>query len=368
MRFFRHIENEKDLFYKQPDEFSKNLDRDTLSYCLGATLYMDGLRKDLMKDVEVTHATSVVICLEDAISSHKVQAAEDNVMTFLSQLDAKYGESGTALQLPLLFLRIRSVEQLDRFLNSGLVQGLTGFVFPKFGSDNGDEYFSRLHRYNLNSPNRLYGMPIIETAKVISLTSRTEELMKISTLLNAYRELVLNIRIGGTDFSGIYGLRRDQAHTIYDLAVIQHCISDIINLFKFEDYVISAPVNEFFHFQGDLEDYGFYKELLLDRMNGLIGKTVIHPKQVDIVNSLMAVSREDYHDARSIIASTEDGVIRSLYKNKMNEVKPHTKWARHILKLSRIAGVLNHGKDYRDLLSSSSSLSSSGSFENIIDY
>lgn len=369
MKFFKYIENEKELFYKAPAEFNLYSDKKTLSYSLGATLYMDSLRKNLLKDIEKTTATSVVICLEDAISSDKVEIAEINVMRFLEQLNTLIAINPDSINnFPLIFLRIRSFPQFKSFLYNSNLSNIIGFVFPKFDIETGIAYFEELRSFNNNNSKKLYGMPIIETKSVIHKETRTNELIKIIASLEAFKDLVLNIRIGGTDFSGIYGLRRDKFHTIYDLSIINDCITDIINLFKIEDYVISAPVNEYFRFDERFENYGLYKELLLDKMNGLTGKTVIHPKQVDIVNALMVISKEDYLDARSILASSDDGVIRSLYNNKMNEVKPHTKWARHIMELSRIIGVFNNGKSYKDLLSLSNSDSSSEPFENIIDY
>lgn len=369
MKFFKYIECDKDLFYKPPTEFNILSDKRTLSYCLGATLYMSSLRGSLLQDLLKTDSTSVVICLEDAISSTKVAAAELNVIQLFEQLDTISKLNVEFLQkLPLIFLRIRSFTQFKRLLSNTNFIGLCGFVFPKFTSESGASYFSELQAYNNNFHRKFYGMPIIETQNVIDKQTRLNELIAIKNALEPYKQLVLNIRIGGTDFSGIYGLRRDKFHTIYDLAVIKDCISDIINIFKLEDYVISAPVNEYYHFEAPLEDYGFYKEILLDKMNGLIGKTAIHPTQIELVNSLMVVSKEEYLDAKAILSSSEDGVIRSLYRNKMNEIRPHTKWARNIMELSRITGVYNHGKDYRNLLSLSKNCTSRESFENIVDY
>ena len=56
------------------------------------------------------------------------------------------------------------------------------------------------------------------------------------------------MRIGATDFSSIYGIRRNIDSTIYDISVLRECIARIINVFgKAEDeYVISGPVWEFF--------------------------------------------------------------------------------------------------------------------------
>ena len=144
-------------------------------------------------------------------------------------------------------------------------------------------------------------MPILETPSIIHKETRIEELTRVKHILDSYKEYVLNIRIGGTDFSGLYSLRRGKDFTIYDLSVIKDCISDIINVFKRDDYVISGVVYEYYSNVLDFNNNILIKETLLDKANGLTGKTVIHPTQVNVVNSLMVVSKEDYTDAVNII-------------------------------------------------------------------
>lgn len=369
MKYFDFIDNKKDIFYRPPMEFNKFTSKDVLSHSLGATLYMSGLRQDLINDIQSTTASSVVICLEDAVSCDDLQVAERNVLGFFKNLENICNSTpGFLYNLPLIFLRVRNYKQFEMFLNTSNLQGLCGFIFPKFDCLQGEKYFSSLKKYNFEHNQLLYGLPILESAKIIQKEFRFEELLAIKKLLDSYRELVLNIRIGGTDFSGIYGLRRDKNHTIYDLAVIRDCIGDIINIFKIDNYVISAPVNEYFDFKNDFENSSLVKEVLLDKVNGLVGKTVIHPNQVDVVNSLMVITKEDYLDAKAILTSSGDGVIKSIYRNKMNEVKPHLIWAKHIMRLAKILGVLNHGKDYRDLLALTNNSTYRQELENINEY
>ena len=80
---------------------------------------------------------------------------------------------------------------------------LTGFVFPKFYSCNGHDYFRCLERVNHQVDACLYGMPILEGKTIAPLETRVDELRQIKNLLEPYRKLILNIRVGGTDFSSI---------------------------------------------------------------------------------------------------------------------------------------------------------------------
>ena len=83
------------------------------------------------------------------------------------------------------------------------------------------------------------------------------------------------------------------------------------------------------------------REVLLDRANGLHGKTVIHPTHVTIVNALHAVSREEHDDALTVLmARGRGGALASSSHNKMNEVGPHELWAAQLLARARAYGVL----------------------------
>ena len=258
---------------------------------------------------------------------------------------------------------------------------LTGYVFPKFLPDTGKEYLDILEKNNSSSL-ILYGMPILESAEIIFKETRLETLVAIKSLLDTYSRYILNVRIGATDFCGLFGIRRKADTTIYDVAIIQDCLSDILNIFNRKDhgYVISGPVWEFFskdsrilkpllrmtpfqerygkvglQFRNQmLNEYidGLINEVLLDKMNGLMGKTIIHPTHITPVHSLYVVTHEEYLDALTIINNIEGklGVIKSVYENKMNEVKPHFYWAKRILMRAKLFGVFNELQDFTSLI------------------
>lgn len=338
--------------------------------------------------------TTVILDLEDAIGDQQVGQAEQSLAQQLFQL-LSYVRTGmmSEQQLPLLFVRVRSVEQLERLLN-GLGEPLsllTGFVLPKFSSDNGRAYFALIAEYNRsmhtgagneNNMPVLYGLPILESSKIIYRESRWKELLSIKEILDEYQEYVLNVRIGATDFSSLYGLRRSPDITIYEIAVIRDCIADIINLFGRvgSNYVISGPVWEYFShrervfkpqlrvspfedalgkpgrhlrmdFISDAVD-GLIREVMMDKENGIIGKTIIHPSHIKPVQAMYAVTHEEYMDALEIVERNDGslGVFKSTYANKMNEIKPHLNWAHRIINRSKVYGVLHEQQHFVSLL------------------
>lgn len=376
-------------FFKAPESFDKNTPREILAYALGATLYMPGTRETIASDVlsrKHSGLASTVFCLEDSIGDAEVPAAEQNIITQVNtiHLALNHQEIDVA-DLPLIFIRVRNPEQILRLTeNMGdSARLITGFIFPKFTSAS-YRYFEVIKLLNEQAAGPFYGMPIIESPEVIYRESRVQELMETKRLLDTYQDLVLNVRIGATDFSGLYGIRRGPDVTIYDITVIRDCIADIINIFGRVDsnYVVSGPVWEYFSNGGrvlkpqlrkspfeEFHDHhgcngtkirsqllnkyvdGLIREVIVDRENGLIGKTIIHPSHIIPVQSLYIVGHEEYLDALSILENCngQQGVVKSHYANKMNELKPHYNWARKILLRAKNYGVFHEQHNFISL-------------------
>jgi citrate lyase beta subunit len=375
-----HRYNEQFEFVVDPVEFDKYTDKKLLQYCLGATMYMPGTRDfaSAILEKKFPGLTSFVLCFEDACRLEDVPAAESNALQLLNTLsDAIEDNRFNYSDLPLLFLRVRNFDQFKDFsskLNPKIVKLITGFNFPKFNSDNGEAYYHHLEKLNRKFDDILYGMPILEDASVAYLETRIDELMGIKRILDKYRDLVLNVRVGGTDFSACFGVRRGIDYTIYDIVTVRDCLTDILNVFSRENmYTVSGPVWEYFRASkdmrwGELPSFDFTKalikkdtivndaidgllrELVLDKANGFIGKTIIHPTHLSYVNGMYAVTKEEYDDALQIVGSS-GGVIKSTSSNKMNETKPHMNWAERILYTAKTYGVIKDQSEYIKLFS-----------------
>lgn len=381
----QHFATEAEMFfYKKPQPFTKWETADILSYALGATLYMPASMPtivSLIRSQKYKELTSLVIDLEDAVGDAELVDCEAKLIEDISELYALYQQKQLLLQeLPLLFVRVRHVEQFQRLTTVlGKKQEiLTGYVFPKFTAEQGARYFELLEQTILENDLILYGMPILESREVLYKESRMEALLDIKAVLHQYKARVLNVRIGATDFCGIYGIRRRMDSTIYDISVIRDCIADIVNILGREEdgFIISGPVWEYFNNQRVLKPAlrvtpfsekgaldtrkallddcldGLMKEVLMDKQNGIVGKTIIHPSHIRVVHALYAISYEEYLDALSIIENNDGqkGVMKSHYANKMNEIKPHMRWAQRILKQAHVYGVYHESVDFASLL------------------
>lgn len=380
MRFFSYFYDDEmeRFFYQKPQNFNKYTNRDLLAYGLGATLYMPATRPNIHQEILTKKhdgLTSLVIDLEDAVGDNEVFYAEELLVNELIKLKGEHHKGLINLaDLPLMFIRVRHVEQLKRIIEQlgDAIQTLTGVVLPKFSGEHGEDFLKEVQKVHTKQ-HPFYAMPILETAKVIQKETRMEELMNIKMLTDQYKDNVLNIRIGATDFCGLYGIRRSADTTVYEIAVLRDCISDIINVFQRFDspYVVSGPVWEYFSSKNRVlkpqlrqtpfrERYGdeglkwraqlihdnmdgLIREVLMDAANGLTGKTIIHPSHIKVVQALNVVSYEEYIDASNIVkAATGDiGVMKSEFANKMNEIKPHYYWAEKTILKSQLYGVLH---------------------------
>ena len=364
-----HMYNPVFKFVVEPEHFNKYTDRELLQYCLGATMYMPGFKDFAPKILNnsMPGLTTMVMCCEDACPEERVLEAEENIHKTLDTISSAV-EDGTldADKVPLIFVRVRSLEQFKHFgegLTAREVKSLCGINFPKFNAENGYEYYAYLKGLNDRFGEIIYGMPIIEDPEVAYKETRMQELTGIKKILDKYKDLVLQVRVGGTDFSSVFGVRRGVGYSIYDIMTVRECLSDIINVCgRNNDYVISGPVWEYFRAPKELmfeelphyglQDYlsrhesivnpeidGLLREVILDKANGFVGRTVIHPTHVKFVNAMMAVTKEEYDDACQILG-TGGGVVKGFGGNKMNEIKPHTNWAKKVYNRARAYGVI----------------------------
>ena len=93
---------------------------------------------------------------------------------------------------------------------------------------------------------------------------------------------------------------------------------------------------------------GLMRELILDKANGFIGKTIIHPSHINYVNGILAVTREEYEDAMQVL-DTSGGVIKSSMSNKMNEIGPHHLYSKKLASRARAYGVIENKQSYLEL-------------------
>ncbi|WP_010289976.1 HpcH/HpaI aldolase/citrate lyase family protein [Kurthia massiliensis] len=372
MRFHQHLSDQQLARHLAilPKHFTKDTPREQLALCLGATLYTPGTRTKIAEDLldrKYPQLTSLIIDLEDAVADSEVEGALRNTHESLLKVQG-FIEKGllTEETLPLLFVRVRTPKHLERVTEVlGETQHLlTGYVLPKFELENGAAFLHVMARECMKGYS-LYAMPVLETANLLYKERRLSQLTQLYDLLKEYQDMILNVRIGATDFLGVYGIRRKRTQSVYDVLIAQDMLTDIVNVFgRQQGFAISGAVWEYFDTKQEVASggavatktltralEGLAQECELDQLNGLVGKTVIHPTHIQFVNASYIVTYENYLDALAVLDhATDAGVLKSSYGNKMNEMKPHQYWAKRILARAEIYGVLKPEEDYLALI------------------
>lgn len=287
---------------------------------LGATLYVPATRQNMA--TTILHAgkydlRSVVICLEDSIHPHDAPQALVNLAAFLLALQAVPAGS----LRPSIFIRPRSAQMLAHILGLPAIECVDGFVIPKATADSMPEYMAVLsHDHHML-------MPTLETREVFD----PGEMRRLRDQLLAFQDRILAIRIGGNDLLQVMGARRSTARTSYD-GPLGPVIVNLVTTYNPWGFHLTAPVFEHFGNLGLLRE-----EVERDLEHGLIGKTAIHPCQIEIIQSSYAVDPVEISEAQSILAKSSDAVFAS--RQAMCEPATHTIWAQKIVRRADSFGL-----------------------------
>ncbi|MCI8484338.1 MAG: HpcH/HpaI aldolase/citrate lyase family protein [Lachnospiraceae bacterium] len=312
------------------------------AYHVGALLYCpannDSIVNSLVQE-KFGKQFSLALCLEDTIQDNCVAEAEETLIASIRSL--KDYQADRSFFLPSIFIRVREPHQINSLLDrlGDSAKLISGFNIPKFSLENANSYIQIIRDLNQNSPRPVYMMPIFESPSLIPLLDRASILYELKSRLDEISQYVLNIRVGGNDLCHMFGFRRHSNESIHKITPVANIFSDILTVFGM-DYVVSGPVWEYY--SGKNWDAGLRKELNDDRLCGFIGKTVIHPNQIPLVNEAYKVPLKDYNDAKAILdwdLSSPSLVSGSIVKERMNEYKTHANWAVRTLLLADAYGL-----------------------------
>ncbi len=313
-----------------------------LYYSVGALLYCPAYKKSIADAViheEFGTKYSLALCLEDTVNDRFVEEAEQILIRSIQKIHN--ARKNSEFYLPQIFIRVRCPQQITK-LTAALGESaeiIMGFNIPKFSVENADEYIQAIIKANESANKKIYMMPIYENLSIVNIQKRAEILYRLKDNLAAVEELVLGIRVGGNDLCHLFGFRRHSDESIHRIKPVANIFSDIVTVYGM-DYVVSGPVWEYY--SGENWEKGLLAEIQDDKLCGFTGKTVIHPKQIAVVNSAYQVPQSDWEDAKAILNWNQDSnayVSGNLAKERMDEFKTHANWARQTLLLAEAFGV-----------------------------
>lgn len=283
---------------------------------LRASLYVPASHPKLVSGLfegGATVAPSYILCTEDSLSDVEVPRALRQISELLPKLRERYSRAP-------VFLRPRNRDVLSEFLAMKGIENVTGFVIPKADVDTLPLYAPLL----IGQPFRI--MPVLETRSMFDEQGRVglRDYLKNSPIGPA----VLALRIGGNDLLRLLGLKRQSGVSIYQTP-IGTLIAQLMMCFRPHGFQLTGVVCD------SLNDPELLKnEAKADAAMGLIGKTAIHPRQVQTISEAFAVSNEDVSVAHEILKDTDRSV--SAFNHMMLERIVHADWARQTLQRAGI--------------------------------
>jgi len=292
-------------------------------YELGATLYMPATRDDLLKIIfnrKIDGLRSLVICLEDAVSDADVSAGLHNLAKVLSCIEEVGGRPADG---PLVFVRPRNSSMAATLAQWPQIRHIDGFVAPKFSRATLSKWEQAMGESDLLL------MPTLESADVFDPLAMST--LKNSLVSSSLRERILVLRIGGNDLMGCLGLRRDASRSLYD-GPMGYVIPMLVGIMGSAGFALTAPVYE------RMDNIDVLKaELARDVAHGLVGKTAIHPCQIETIHEALKVSVEDLNAAKLILAQDAAAVFK--HGGAMCEPATHRAWAKSIVDRAQWQGV-----------------------------
>lgn len=285
---------------------------------LGASLYVPATHKDLQKIALgelLGEVRSLIFCTEDAVADNELHVALLNLAHALQELSKRPGKE--------IFVRVRNPDVLRTILKMHGSEKLSGFVLPKISRQNFDFYFRQVRETN-----HLL-MPTLETVDVFDEI----EMKQLRQYMEQpdVRRRILALRIGGNDLLALLGIRRPRTMTIYHTP-LGHVISRLATTFLPFGFALTAPVFE------HLDNLALLaQEIHEDLAHGLMGKTAIHPSQVNLIEQHYRVQESDVEMAMRLVNPACPTIFKM--QNSMCEVATHRAWAYGVIEQARHFGT-----------------------------
>lgn len=203
-------------------------------YSVGALLYSPALNDKIASSIlngQFGKTYSVALCLEDTIADSAVGQALEQLGNTFKTLHLAFATHDVTL--PKIFVRVRNPEQISVVYQkiSCFDELFSGFIFPKYSLANADEYNSEFLKVLSQSSKQFYMMPILESEDIVDYATRPSVLIQLKQKIDDMKDHVLNVRVGGNDFSNAFGVRRHIDETIYDILPVSQLLCDILTVF-----------------------------------------------------------------------------------------------------------------------------------------
>ncbi|WP_338770830.1 HpcH/HpaI aldolase/citrate lyase family protein [Massilia sp. METH4] len=277
---------------------------------LGASLYVPATHKHLLaiaNGERLATLRSVIFCTEDAVAEREL---EDALASLAGTLAAMRADGRLDR-----FVRVRNATVLARVLAMRGADKLTGFVIPKATRENLGDYLRPL------AGTRHLLMPTLETTEVFDPMEMRALRLRLQEPDIAHR--ILALRIGGNDLLALLGLRRPRDMTIYQ-SPLGPVIASLVTTFRPHGFRLTSPVFEHLDCPALMA-----QEVQQDIAYGMVGKTAIHPAQIELIEQHFRVQPKEVAMALRILDRDAPAVFK--LDDSMCEVATHRAWANAVI-------------------------------------
>ncbi|WP_280547509.1 HpcH/HpaI aldolase/citrate lyase family protein [Halomonas sp. 11-S5] len=289
------------------------------AYSLGATLYMPVLHPkvaNILNGCVPAPASSIVLCLEDALAERDVPDGLSRLVRLISDLPNR---------LPVrAFLRPRDMNMGRDLCARAAGTAIEGIVAPKVMPETLPDWLEMTRDANLSVMPTLESASFFDPGRICAIRDILDDHPNDASRIAA-------IRLGGNDLLSALALRRARGVTSWE-GPLGWILSMASSILISAGYPVAAPVYDVID---DLET--LRREVDRDVAAGFISKTVIHPAQTPVINEAFRVSSEDIEQARAALDSQARAVFQ--FGGVMCEPATHRAWAERTMAREEIFGV-----------------------------
>ena len=263
---------------------------------LRTLLFVPGNRQNMIEKARHLPADALVLDLEDSVPISEKASARAQVRDSLAELTQQGAAAGVERKGRKVFVRINSLASglAEEDLEAVITSDIDGINQPKPASARDIEEIAaiieRLERERGITAGHIKLIPWVETAR---------GLIHAFDIASASPRVV-GISFGAEDFTLDTGIIRteDGSELLYPrtMVVIAAKAANVIP--------IDTPYNNF------RDEAGLINESTLARRLGFEGKCLIHPSQIETVNSIFRPSPDEVGYARRVVAAFEAAVAQ----------------------------------------------------------
>lgn len=293
-------------------------------------LFVPGNNPGIIRDVHIYKPDSVMFDLEDAIAITEKDSARFLVHNMLKELSDYYKELGIETVVRINGL---ATEFWKQDLEAVVTGGVEVVRIPMTESPEDvmtvDAEIERIEKECGREVGSTQIMVAIETALGV---------MNSFAIAKAPTKRLIGMAISGEDFVTSMKTTRtpegDELYTARGMVAMagRACGLEVLD-------TVYSDVNN---------DEGFLKEANLIKRMGFGGKSLIHPRQVELIHSVFTPSEKEIAKAKKIVDATAEALRENrgvfTVDGKMVD-KPIIERAQRVLELAKAAGVLVGGED-----------------------